>query len=164
MAVALATLDAIVQVRRASGEAARFGLDDFYRLPGDTPARETVLEHGDLITGVELPPPPPRAVMRYRKVRDRASYAFAVVSIAAVLPTDGASASPRIALGGVAARPWRCRRVEQALSVKGPSAELLRSACAEEFAAARPLPGNAFKIGLATELITATILDLTGGK
>jgi xanthine dehydrogenase YagS FAD-binding subunit len=160
MAVALSALDAIVHVRRATGEHARFGLDDFYRLPRDTPDRETVLERGDLITGVELPPPP-RSLMRYRKIRDRASYAFAVVSIAVVAPAAG---PPRIALGGVAPRPWRCRRVEEALGDGPASSARLASACADEFAAARPLPGNAFKLGLATELITATMLDLTGGK
>ena len=166
MAVALAALDAIVHVRRASGEAARFGLDDFYRLPGGTPERETVLDRGDLITGVELPPAPSPSVMRYRKVRDRASYAFAVVSVAAVLSTatDGALLGPRVALGGVAPRPWRCRRLEHALSGERPSADVVRSACNEEFAAARPLPGNAFKLGLATELIVATVLDLIGGQ
>jgi xanthine dehydrogenase YagS FAD-binding subunit len=162
MAVALAALDAVVHVRRAGGGEAAIPLGEFYRLPGDTPDRESVLEGGDLITAVELPPTPPGAAMRYRKIRDRASYAFAIVSVAAVVAADGDKTvrDVRIALGGVAPVPWRARRVERALVGQRPDEEMLRAAGEDEFSSARPLPHNAFKIGLAVDVVTTTVLDL----
>ena len=115
MAVAMSALDATVVVEGASGER-RIPVTEFHRLPGDEPHRDTVLHHGELVTGVELPPPPPNAVSDYRKVRDRASYAFALVSVAAELTLRGDEiATVRIALGGVAHTPWRARRAEQVL-------------------------------------------------
>ena len=166
MAVALAVLDARVHVRRPSGERIRLTLEELYRLPGSTPDRETVLERGDLITGVELPAPPRGARMHYRKIRDRASYAFAVVSIAALVVADGGGMlrEIRIALGGVAPRPWRASRLERALAGRRPDAGTLRSAGQEEFAEARPLPRNAFKVGLAINLISATVGELMEGE
>ena len=166
MAVALAVLDARVHVRRPSGERIRLTLEELYRLPGSTPDRETVLERGDLITGVEIPAPPQGARMHYRKIRDRASYAFAVVSIAALVVADGGGIlrEIRIALGGVAPRPWRASRLERALVGRRPDADTLRSAGQEEFAEARPLPRNAFKVGLAINLISATVSELMEGE
>ncbi|MCO6007996.1 xanthine dehydrogenase family protein subunit M [Actinoallomurus purpureus] len=166
MAVAMAVLDAIVHVRLADGADRTVPLSEFYLLPGDTPHRETVLASGDLVTRVELPAPPAGAVMRYWKVRDRWSYAFAVVSVAAVVATtaDGTLREVRLALGGVAPVPWRARQAEQVLTGRHPTPELLRAAAQAEFAAARPLPQNAFKIDLATDMITTTVRHLAGGR
>lgn len=165
MAVALAALDAKVVVRRQDGDEAEFAMDEFYLLPGDTPSRENVLGAGDLITGVTIPAAPRGSVMRYRKVRDRASYAFAVVSVAAVVTTntDGAVEDVRVALGGIAPRPWRAYALENVLRGRMLDADLLRRAGEEEFAGATPLPQNTFKIGLAVDVIAATLRDLTGG-
>ena len=164
MAVALAVLDAKIVVRRAGGEEVKFAMDDFYRLPGDTPERENVLETGELITGIEIPAAPAGAVMRYCKVRDRASYAFAVVSVAAVIATDsdGAVDSVRVALGGVGSRPWRARRFERALLGRHLDADLLQQAGREEFANATPLPQNAFKVDLAVDIVSMLVRDLAG--
>ena len=118
MCVALAALDAVVEVRGADGTR-RIPLTDFHRLPGDTPEIETTLAPGDLVTAVELPPV--AAGSRYRKVRDRASYAFALVSVAAALRvSDGIVTEVRLALGGVAPKPWRAREAERLL-VGGPA-------------------------------------------
>src|SRR5438270_5658622 len=115
MAVALVALDAVVRVLGPQGERT-IPLVDFYRLPGEEPQRDTVLEHGELITAVDLPPLPFEARSRYRKVRDRASYAFALVSVAAALDVaDGVVRDVRIALGGVAHKPWRAARAEAKL-------------------------------------------------
>jgi xanthine dehydrogenase YagS FAD-binding subunit len=164
MAVALAALDAKIVVRRAEGEEVRFAIDDFYRLPGDTPERENVLEAGELITGVEIPAAPAGAVMRYRKVRDRASYAFAVVSVAAIIATDadGALQTVRVALGGIGSRPWRAHQLERALLGRRLDANLLRQAGREEFAKATPLPQNAFKVDLAIDMVSMLLRDLAG--
>ncbi|MGP3922118.1 FAD binding domain-containing protein [Streptomyces sp. 8N616] len=164
MAVALAALDATVHLQRNCGTD-RVPLSEFYLLPGDRPDQETVLGSGDLVSGVELPPPPAGAAMRYRKVRDRWSYAFAVVSVAAVVATgpDGALRDIRLALGGVAPKPWRARRAEELLTGRQPTRDLLRSAARAEFEPARPLPHNAFKIDLAVDVIAASVLDLAGG-
>src|SRR5581483_10688153 len=108
-------LDATVRVLGANGERL-IPLVDFHRLPGDEPQRDTVLDHGELITAVELPPLAFAARSRYRKVRDRASYAFALVSVAAALDVeDGIVREAGIALGGVAHRPWRATKAEAAL-------------------------------------------------
>ncbi|RKN43969.1 FAD binding domain-containing protein [Streptomyces hoynatensis] len=162
MAVALAALDATVRLH----SGVHLPLDDFYVLPGERPDRETVLRPGDLVEGVELPPPPRGAVMRYEKVRDRRSYAFALVSVAAVVATepDGRLREVRLALGQVAPRPWRARRAEDALRGRRPTAESVRAAAREEFAAARPLPGNAFKVDLAVDLLTSVVLGLAGAE
>ncbi|RKN05375.1 FAD binding domain-containing protein [Streptomyces radicis] len=164
LAVALAALDATVLVRPiGDGQGpSRIPLTDLYRLPGDTPDRETVLRRGDLVTGVEVPPPPVGAAMRYRKVRDRWSFAFAVVSVAVLvtLDEDGALRDVRLALGGVAPLPWRAREAERLLTGRRPTRDLVRSAADAEFAAARPLPHNAFKVGLAADVLTETVLAL----
>jgi len=160
MAVAMAALDAVVRVRGPGGERT-IPLTDLHRLPGDEPERDTVLGHGELITAVELPPLPVAANSRYRKVRDRASYAFALVSAAVALDVaDGGIRDVRIALGGVAHKPWRARRAEAALRGGPVSEERFRAAAEAELAGARPLPGNAFKVPLARNVIVRMLLDL----
>ncbi len=165
MAVALAALDARVQLVRADGgEDALDALDALYREPGDDPRRDTTLAPGDLITAVELPAPPAGARMAYRKVRDRWSYAFALVSVAAlvVADEDGRLRETRIALGGVGSRPWRARRAEALLAGArpDPGAGTVRAAVLAEFDDARPLPGNAFKAELAADTAAAVVADL----
>ena len=160
MAVAMVALDAVVRVLVPNGERT-VPLVDFYRLPGDEPQRDTVLEHGALITAVDLPPLPGAARSHYRKVRDRASYAFALVSVAAALDVaDGDVRDVRLALGGVAHKPWRAWRAEAALRGAPASQEAFRRAAEAELADAQPLPGNAFKVPLARNLIVRTLLDL----
>ncbi|MBV2366781.1 FAD binding domain-containing protein [Streptomonospora nanhaiensis] len=158
MAVALTALDAQVVVQDAAVER-RVPIARLHRLPGEAPEHDTVLNHGDLITAVELPDMPMAVHARYRKVRDRASFAFALVSVAATmaLGADGAVSDVRIALGGVAHKPWRALRAEEALR-DGPATEERFAAAAEaELAEARPLPGNTFKVALARSAITATL-------
>ncbi|MFG1705879.1 FAD binding domain-containing protein [Nonomuraea sp. M3C6] len=160
MAVALAALDAEVHVTGPGGDRI-IPMPGLHRLPGDLPHRDTVLEAGDLITAVELPPPPPGATA-YRKVRERASFAFALVSIAAVLDVrdDGVVGDCRIALGGVAHAPWRAERAERAL-IGGPATgEAFLAAAEDELEQARPLPRNAFKVPLARNLIVRTLEEL----
>jgi xanthine dehydrogenase YagS FAD-binding subunit len=162
MAVALAALDALVHVTGPDGDRSmRF--DDFYRLPGDDPTRDTTLQHADLITAVELPAP--TALSRrsmYRKARDRASYAFAVGAVAVALELDeGSVKDVRIALGAVAPRPWRAYAAEEALRGEPASADAFRGALDAELAAAEPLPDNAFKLRLVANLGTAALTALT---
>ncbi|MGW3567110.1 FAD binding domain-containing protein [Streptomyces sp. NPDC000941] len=166
MAVALVALDAVVRLRSTDGAVRTVPVEELYVLPGDTPQRETVLEHGDLITAVELPAPPPGAAMVYRKVRDRRSYAFALVSVGAAVSVDeaGRLADVAVALGGVAPRPWRARAAEELLRGRRPDVETLREAARAELAAARPLPDNAFKVDLTIDLIVAAIRDLVARK
>lgn len=160
MAVALAALDAVVRVQGQGGERT-MPLVDFYRLPGNTPERDTVLEHGELVTAVDLPPLPFAARSHYRKVRDRASYAFALVSVAAALDVaSGQVRDVRIALGGVAHKPWRAFRAEAVLRGAPATEETFRRAAEAELAAAQPLPGNAFKVPLARNTLVRTLLDL----
>ncbi len=162
MAVALAALDAVVRVQGPDGERG-IPLAEFYRLPADEPQRDTVLGHGELITAVDLPAMPFAARSRYRKVRDRASYAFALISVAAALDVaDGDVRDVRIALGGVAHAPWRARRAEEALRGAPATEASFRRAIDAELSAAQPLPGNAFKVPLARNTVVSTLLDLTG--
>jgi xanthine dehydrogenase YagS FAD-binding subunit len=159
MCVALAALDAVVEVRGTDGTR-RVPLTDLHRLPGQTPEIETELAPGDLITAVELPPI--AANSRYRKVRDRASYAFALVSVAAALQvSDGTVTEARLALGGVAPKPWRAREAERLL-VGGPADEAaFRRAAEAELASAAVRQGNAFKVTLARSTIVATLRELS---
>ncbi|HEY7126979.1 MAG TPA: xanthine dehydrogenase family protein subunit M [Ktedonobacterales bacterium] len=160
MAVALAALDAVVHVQGADGERT-IPLVDFYRLPGDTPQRDTVLEHGELITAIDLPALPLAVHSRYRKVRDRASYAFALVSVAAALDVVGGKVrDARIALGGVAHKPWRATQAEAILRGAPATEEKFLEAAQTELAAAQPLPGNAFKVPLARNTLVRTLLEL----
>ncbi|MEW9528570.1 xanthine dehydrogenase family protein subunit M [Microbispora sp. NPDC049125] len=160
MAVALAALDARVHVTGPGGERV-VPMPGLHRLPGDEPERDTVLEPGELITAVVLPAPPPGA-SRYRKVRERASFAFALVSIAAVLDVDadGTVADCRVALGGVAHAPWRAYHAEQALRGSRAGEDAFAAAAEAEMERARPLPRNAYKVPMARNLIVRTLLEL----
>jgi xanthine dehydrogenase YagS FAD-binding subunit len=164
MAVAMVALDAVVRTQGTDGDRA-IPLIDLHRLPDDHPERDTVLEHGELITAIDLPPLGFATNSRYRKVRDRASYAFALVSIAAALDVvDGAVRDVRIALGGVAHKPWRATTAEEVLRGAPATEDSFRSAAEAELAEARPLTGNAFKIPLARNVIVRTLLNLSGNE
>jgi xanthine dehydrogenase YagS FAD-binding subunit len=157
MAVALAALDALVHVH--GGDP--IPVTGLHRLPGDEPQRDTVLPPGALITGIELPPLPFAARSTYRKVRDRASYAFAVVSVAAALDVaDGVVRDARIALGGVAHKPWRAYAAEELLRGGPATSDAFRRAASAELAAATPLRDNAFKVPLAVDVITDVLAEL----
>ncbi|HEY1713759.1 MAG TPA: xanthine dehydrogenase family protein subunit M [Solirubrobacteraceae bacterium] len=161
MCVALAALDAIVHVQSAQGERA-VALCDLHRLPEDRPDVETVLEPGELITAVELPASAIAAHSTYRKVRDRSSYAFALVSVAAALELDGtAIADARVALGGVAPKPWRAWRAEEALRGRPATEATFLDAADAELADARTLTGNAFKVELTRRTLAAVLQQLT---
>ncbi|PZG13681.1 FAD binding domain-containing protein [Nonomuraea aridisoli] len=162
LCVALAALDAVVEVRGVGGTR-RIPMAEFHRLPGDTPHVETALAPDELVTAVELPAVPVAARSRYRKVRDRASYAFALVSVAAALEVrDGVVADVRLALGGVGAKPWRARAAEELLA-GGPADEDAFARAAEaELEPATVRPGNAFKTRLARATIVATLRELSG--
>ncbi|KQT14215.1 FAD binding domain-containing protein [Ramlibacter sp. Leaf400] len=147
MAVAMRVLDANVETVRPDGRARVIPIADFHRLPGNTPHVETALERGELITAVTLPRPAGGTHV-YRKVRDRASYAFALVSVAAIVQRDG---SGRVALGGVAARPWRAEAAEAALP------QGARAVTSRLLAGARPTEHNAFKLPLVERTLAAVL-------
>jgi xanthine dehydrogenase YagS FAD-binding subunit len=160
MAVALAALDAVVELQSVRG-GRRLPLVELHRLPGDTPAVETVLDPDELITAVELPAEPVAATSRYRKVRDRASFAFALVSVAAALVVqDGTVRDVRLALGGVAPRPWRAREAERLLLGAPATEESFAAAATAELASAIGHPQNEFKIELARRTVVATLRQL----
>ena len=175
MAVALTALGARVHVQGPDGERT-VPMPGLHRLPGDAPERDTVLEPGELITAVELPPPPPGRAA-YRKVRARASFAFALVSVAAVLDTTdsvalGGTTLPgppgnqvvtgcRLALGGVAHAPWRCHHAERIISALPVTPDSCARAADEELRHASPLPGNAYKMTLARNLIISVLEELS---
>jgi xanthine dehydrogenase YagS FAD-binding subunit len=152
MAVAMRVLDATVETVRPDGELRRIPIADFHKLPGDTPHIETVLEPGELITAVTLPKPIGGEQI-YRKVRDRSSYAFALVSVAAIVQPDGTG---HVALGGVAHKPWRVEAAEAAMP-KGAKA-----LAAGLFADARPTKENAFKLVLAERTLGAVLAEARG--
>jgi xanthine dehydrogenase YagS FAD-binding subunit len=159
MAVALAALDARVHVTGPRGDRV-VPIPGLHRLPGTEPERDTVLEPGELITAVALPPPPPGA-SHYRKVRERASFAFALVSIAAVLDVaDGVVRGCRLALGGVAHAPWRAEIAEAELRGAPAVEEEFARAADAELSRAHPLPRNAYKVPLARNLIVRTLQEL----
>jgi xanthine dehydrogenase YagS FAD-binding subunit len=161
MAVAMTALDAVVVVHGNTGER-RIPVPDLHRLPGNEPDRDTVLEHGDLITAVELPDSTVASNSRYRKARDRASFAFALVSVAAALDVaDGVIRDVRLALGGVAHKPWRAERAEATLRGSPPSQDAFGQAADAELADARPQAGNAFKVGMARNMIVSVLSELT---
>ena len=163
MAVALAALDAVVIVLGREGER-RIPLVDFHRLPGDAPDRDTVLQRGDLVVAIELPPLPMAAQSAYYKVRDRASYAFALVSVAVALEVrDGKVADVRIAFGGLAHKPWRALRAEAALRDASATEASFDQAADAELADARALRHNAFKIPLARNTLRMVLRQLTAG-
>ena len=162
MAVALAALDAVVHLRGVDGER-RLALTELHRLPGDRPDLETELAPGELITGVALPALPLYARSTYRKVRDRSSYAFALVSVAAALQVDdGVVTDVRLALGGVAPKPWRAWKAEWALRGGPATPAAFRAAIDAELADARPLAHNGFKVELARRTVVAVLGQLAG--
>jgi xanthine dehydrogenase YagS FAD-binding subunit len=164
MCVALAALDAVVHTRGADGERT-IALCDLYRLPGEHPERETALEPGELIIAVEVPPLAFATRSAYRKVRDRSSYAFALVSVAAALELDGDTVRDvRLALGGVASKPWRARRAEEALRGARATTESFHDAADAELVDARPLAGNGFKIELTRRTVVAVLDGLTAPR
>ena len=164
MAVALAALDATVHVQSQSG-VRRISAAALHRLPGDEPDRDTVLEPGELITAVELAPLSAARRSHYRKVRERRSFAFALVSVAAVLELtpDGLIDDVRIALGGVAPVPWRARRAEAALRGAAADEPSFTAALQTELGDASPLPDNAYKLPLVRNVAVRVLADLAAG-
>lgn len=159
MAVAMRALDAEVEIECTRGERRLISLSDLHLLPGNTPDIETTLNPGDLITAVILPPPP-GGVHRYRKVRDRASYAFALVSVAAVVRVDGGRiASCALAFGGLAPKPWRMPEIEEALVGQTPSDAVYDTAADILLADARGYGWNDFKIPLARRTLKAVLRE-----
>jgi xanthine dehydrogenase YagS FAD-binding subunit len=160
MAVALAALAAVVRLEGPAGARA-VPIGEFHRLPGDEPERDTVLEHGELIVAVELPPLAFARSSRYVKVRERASFAFAVVSLAAALAVEeGHVRGVRLALGGVAHTPWRALRAEQAMLGAAATEETFARAADAELAHARPLRDTAYKLPLARNLIVSVLAEI----
>ncbi|MET9450449.1 FAD binding domain-containing protein [Streptomyces cinerochromogenes] len=160
MGVALAAFDAVVHFETADGPG-ELTLADFYLPVGDTPHRETALPPGALITGVTLPPAPVAAHSRYRKVRERASYAFAIGSLAAALDIrDGVVQEARLAFGAVASRPWRAAAAERVLTGAPAGADTYAAAADAELAAARPLPDNGYKVDLIRNLVVTVLTEL----
>ncbi|OWK31754.1 FAD binding domain-containing protein [Sphingomonas mucosissima] len=163
MPVAMRALDATVVTLKPDGDRRRIPLGDFYRLPGDTPHIETVLESGELITHVALPAPPPGARQLYRKVRDRASYAFALVSVAGVIAVEnGTITHAALAFGGLAHQPWRDPAVEGALVGRAPEQAAFDAAADALLVGARGFGHNDFKIPLARRVLITALRDLTG--
>ena len=149
MAVAMAVLEAQIELLGADQSPRRVAIADFYCPPGDTPHIETVVQPGEMITGVFLPPPPPGRQL-YRKVRDRASYEFALVSVAAIVSTDrGTISGARVALGGVAPKPWRSVEAEAALIGRPATMATYRAAAEAATQGAAGQGRNDFKIELA---------------
>jgi xanthine dehydrogenase YagS FAD-binding subunit len=162
MAVPLAAFDATVHYESLDG-AGEIAFDDFFLPVGDTPQLETSLPPGALISAVTIPAASASPRSHYRKVRERASYAFATVSIAAALDVDdGVIRSARVALGGVASRPWRARLAEAVLHDGPATRSAFRAAADEELSAATPLRDNAYKITLARNLIEVVLAELAG--
>jgi xanthine dehydrogenase YagS FAD-binding subunit len=167
--VALAALDATVHLAGADGTRT-LPFEALHRLPGDTPDKETELRPGELITAVELPALPLARRSTYRKVRDRSSYAFALVAVAAALEVDanGTIRDVRLALGGVAHKPWRAHAAEAVLRSAPAEEDTFRRAAEAELAAAQPLRDNGFKVELARRTIVAVLSQLaarpTGGR
>jgi xanthine dehydrogenase YagS FAD-binding subunit len=163
MAVALAALDARVELLGAGGATRTIALDDFYRLPGDTPHIETTIQPGEMITAVLLPPPPPGRQL-YRKVRDRASYEFALVSVAAIVAVErGTITSARVAFGGVAHKPWRAATAEAALTGRPATMASYRAAAEAAMKNAVGRGHNDFKIELTKRTLCRTLADAAGG-
>lgn len=164
MCVALVALDAVVHLEDAEGKRT-LPLSDLHRLPEGRPDIETILKPGELIAGIELPTLPSATLSTYRKVRDRASYAFALISVAAALKVENNTIKDvRLALGGVAHKPWRAWKAEAALHGQPPTEQIFRAAAEAELADAVPLRDNGFKIELAMRAITAVLGELAGGS
>jgi xanthine dehydrogenase YagS FAD-binding subunit len=157
MAVAMTALEARIELLGADQSSRTVGISDFHRLPGDTPHIETVLGPGEMITGVVLPPQPPGQQI-YRKVRDRASYAFALVSVAVIVATDrGTVSAARVAFGGVAHKPWRSLEAEAALTGRPATMATFQAAAEAAMAHAVGRGQNNFKIELAKRTLCRTL-------
>jgi xanthine dehydrogenase YagS FAD-binding subunit len=162
MAVALVAFDAIVRVV-GPARVREIPLVDFHRLPGDTPQRDTVIEREELIVAVDLPPLPIAANSKYRKVRERASFSFALVSVAAALEVvDGRVGDVRIAFGGLAHKPWRAYAAEAALRGSAAGVAAFEKAADSELAQAEPLRDNGYKVELARNTLVRTLVELAG--
>jgi xanthine dehydrogenase YagS FAD-binding subunit len=160
MAVALAAFDAIVRVVGPAGER-EIPLVDFHRLPGDTPQHDTVLERDELIVAVDVPALAFAGNSRYRKVRERASFAFALVSVAAALDVaDGVVRDVRIAFGGLAHKPWRAHAAEEALRGSAADESAFGAAADAELSRAEPLRDNGYKVELARNTLVRTLVEL----
>jgi len=160
LAVALAALDAQVQTSGPNGPRT-LAFPELHRLPGDTPHLDTVLAHGELITSIDLPAFAGRS--HYLKVRERASYAYALVSCAVALEMDGPTIRrARIALGSVAHKPWRLPKIEAMLAGQKPAEKLFRAAADAAFANAKPLKHNAYKIPMGRNLVVRALLETSG--
>jgi len=168
MPVAMAALDAVVRTRRRNGAERTIPLADFHISYGDDPARESVLEHGELITAVDLPAMPWLARSTYLKVRDRASYEFALASAAVALDLEGGRGghirAARVALGGVATKPWRSREAEQALTGAKADEAAFRAAADAALRGARAQKHNGFKIELAKRTLVRALANATEMK
>jgi xanthine dehydrogenase YagS FAD-binding subunit len=163
MAVAMAVLDAQIELLGTNGSTRRVPIGDFHRLPGDTPHIETVLEPGEMITGVVLPPAPPGRQL-YRKVRDRASYEFALVSVAVIIATArGTITVARVAFGGVAHKPWRSAEAEAALDGRPATMATFQAAAEAAMANAVGQGHNDFKIELAKRTLCRTLANAVQG-
>jgi xanthine dehydrogenase YagS FAD-binding subunit len=159
MAVAMTALDAQIELLDAKETTRRVAIGDFHRLPGDTPHIETILEPGEMITNIVLPPPPPGRQL-YRKVRDRASYEFALVSVAVIVATEGDKISvARVAFGGVAHKPWRSPEAEAELMGRPATMATFRSAAEAAMAKAMGRGKNDFKIELAKRTLCRTLAN-----
>ena len=162
MAVAMVALDAVVCTRKPDGAERRIRVADLHRLPGDRPDLDHVLEDGELIVAVELPANPP-SLQAYRKIRDRASYAFAVVSAAVAFDLEGGlMRNVRIGLGGVAHKPWRAEKAEAVLEGETPDMERFNKAMDEEIAQANGHGHNDFKSSLVPRLGVSMLKQLSG--
>lgn len=162
MCVALTALDAVIQIQGPSGDR-QIPISEFHRLPGDTPQIDTVLQHGELITAVDLPNLPNAGKSYYLKVRDRASYAFALVSVAAALDIDnGIIRAARVALGGVAHKPWRAVAAEKILVGAKANQETFRAAAEATVKEAKPQKHNRFKIEMAKRAIVRSLTEVGG--
>jgi xanthine dehydrogenase YagS FAD-binding subunit len=159
MANALYALDAVVRGRSANGRERTIPVGEFHRLPGDTPHIDTNLAHGELITAIELPKSNFRKNSYYLKVRDRASYAFALIAVAAALELDGDNVrQARLVLGSVAHKPWRSREAEAALAGRPASEETFRRAAEAALAGAKPLAHNAYKVELGKRAVVRALM------
>ena len=159
MANALYALDAVVRVRGAQGRERTVPVTEFHRLPGDTPEKDNNLAHGELITAIELPKSSFARNSYYLKVRDRASYAFALVAVAAALDLDGGTVrQARVVLGGVAHKPWRSTEAEAALTGRTASEESFRWAAEAALKDAKPLAHNAYKVELGKRAVVRALM------
>jgi len=165
MSVALAALDAVVKVRGNDGKERSIPFADFHRLPGENPEKDNNLQHGELITAIELPKSNLAAKSYYLKVRDRASYAFALVSVAAALEVAAGNKikQARIALGGVAHKPWRATEAEKFLAGKTATEENFRLAAEAEMRNAKPLEHNKFKVEMGRRAIVRALKRAMNG-